>query len=114
MTQSQILEINDASFTETVITSAVPVLVDFTAAWCPPCRALTPHLEGVAKSFAGRLKVVKCDTDENPELAARFDIRGLPTLLLFKGGKVAGQIVGAVPRARIEALVQGAISSAAA
>jgi thioredoxin 1 len=79
--------------------------VDFTAAWCAPCRVIVPHLEAVAARYEGRLRVAKCDADENPALAARYEVRGLPTLLLFKGGEVVGQLVGAVPRPRIEALV---------
>jgi thioredoxin 1 len=89
----------------------VPVLVDFTAVWCPPCKAIAPHVEALARRFAGRLRVGTCDSDSNPELAARFDVRALPTLLLFQGGDVVGQIVGAVPRARIEAMVERVLTA---
>jgi thioredoxin 1 len=110
---SQSIEINDHNFNETTLTSPVPVLVDFTAVWCPPCRAIAPHVDAMAGKYAGRLRVGKCDADANPELAARFDVRSLPTLLVFKDGAVVGQIVGAVPRARIEALVERALGAEA-
>jgi thioredoxin 1 len=109
-----LLEVDDASFEDTTLRSPIPVLVDFTAVWCAPCRVITPHLEAVAAKYAGRLKVAKCDADENPVLAARYGVRGLPTLLLFKDGQVVGQLVGAVPRARIEGLVDGAVAVVAA
>jgi thioredoxin 1 len=105
MSGKQLVEINDNNFTDIVATSDVPVLVDFTAAWCAPCRAIAPHVDAVATKYGDRLRVGTCDVDGNQELAARFDVRSMPTLLMFKGGKVTGQIVGAVPRARIEALV---------
>jgi thioredoxin 1 len=113
MATANLLEIREDNFAETVTTSPLPVLVDFTAVWCPPCRAIAPHVEAIAQAYAGRLRVGKCDTDTNPELAARFDVRGLPTLLLFRGDQVIGQIVGAVPRARIESLVEAALARAA-
>jgi thioredoxin 1 len=105
---SQVIEVNDHNVDAT-LASPLPVLVDFTAVWCPPCRVIAPHVEAVAAKYDGRLVVGKCDTDGNPELTARFDVRSMPTLLLFKGGQVVGQIVGAVPRARIEALVERAL-----
>src|SRR5213595_397398 len=106
---SKLIEINDHNFAESVLASPVPVLVDFTAVWCAPCRTLAPHVAAVAEKYAGRLRVGSCDSDGNPELSARLDVRSLPTLLLFKDGQVVGQIVGAVPRARIEALVERAL-----
>jgi thioredoxin 1 len=105
---SQIIEFNDNN-ADATLTSSVPVLVDFTAVWCPPCRVIAPHVEAIAAKYDGRLLVGKCDTDGNPELTARFDVRSMPTLLLFKDGQVVGQIVGAVPRARIEAMVDKAL-----
>jgi thioredoxin 1 len=103
---SPVLDLTTPRFDEEVTRSPVPVLVDFTAAWCAPCRTISPHVDAIAESYAGRVRVGKCDMDENPELAARFDVRSIPTLLMFKNGEVVGQIVGAVPRAKIEALVQ--------
>src|SRR4051812_24048383 len=110
---SQLLDVNDSSFSPDVLASPVPVLVDFAAVWCAPCRAIAPHLAAVAEKYAGRLKVVRCDADENTGTAARYGVRGLPTLLLFSGGQVAGQIVGAVPRSRIESLVERAVAPVA-
>ena len=110
-TEKMVVEIDDDNFTDLVATSDVPVLVDFTAAWCAPCRTIAPHVEAVATKYGERIRVGKCDVDDNHELVARFDVRSMPTLLMFKGGKVTGQIVGAVPRARIEALVDASLSS---
>lgn len=101
-----IIEITDRHFESDVAQSPLPVLVDFNAVWCAPCRVISPHVDAIAAEYAGRVRVGKCDADANQELAARFDVRSLPTLLMFKNGEVVGQIVGAVPRARIEALVQ--------
>jgi thioredoxin 1 len=106
---SAVIEINDHNFADTTLSSPVPVLVDFTAVWCPPCRTIAPHVDAVASKYGNRLRVGKVDADGNPDIVARFDVRSLPTLLLFQGGQVVGQIVGAVPRARIESLVDRAL-----
>lgn len=105
MSNPNVFEIHDANFEAEALRSPLPVLIDFTAAWCPPCRAIAPHIDAIAGAYAGRLRVGKCDVDSSPELAARLDVRSMPTLMLFKDGKVVGQIVGAVPRTKIEALV---------
>ena len=107
---ANLLEITDANFEKEVLQSPLPVLVDFTAAWCPPCRAIAPHVAAIADAQAGSLKVGTCDVDGNNELVAKLDIRSMPTLMVFKAGQVVGQIVGAVPRARIDALVGRAVS----
>ena len=104
-----VLEITEDNFDETTLGSPVPVLVDFTAAWCPPCKAIAPHVEEVARRYEGRARVGKCDADTQAALAARYGVRGLPTLLLFRDGRVVGQITGAVSRARIEALIEHAL-----
>src|SRR5262245_36555848 len=110
MRSDEVLEITDANFDTLALASPLPVLIDFTAARCPPCRAIAPHVAAIARDYAGRLTVAKCDTDSNVELAIRLDVRAMPTLLLFKGGQVVGQIVGACPRAKIEALVARALA----
>jgi thioredoxin 1 len=109
MSSSNLLEIHDANFEAEALRSPVPMLIDFTAAWCPPCRAIAPHVDAIAVDYAGRLRVGKCDVDSNPELAARLDVRSMPTLLVFKNGRVVGQLVGAVPRAKIVSLIDRAL-----
>ena len=94
--------INDASFEKEVLQSEQPVLVDFWAAWCGPCRALAPLVDEVATEYQGKLKVMKMDVDANNQTPARYGIRGIPALLLFKDGKLAEQIVGFVPKETIE------------
>jgi thioredoxin len=105
----ELLEITDTNFDALAVNAPLPVLIDFTAAWCAPCRAIAPHIAAIARDYGGRLTVATCDVDSNAELAARLDVRAMPTLLLLKAGQVIGQIVGAVPRAKIEALVGRAL-----
>ena len=109
MANEHVIEITDGNFTEQALKSPVPVLIDFTAVWCAPCRMIAPHVEAIASDYAGRLRVGKCDVDENAALAANLDVRAMPTLMVFKNGEVVGQIVGAAPRAKIEALVTKAL-----
>src|SRR6478752_48318 len=109
MHADSLLEITDKNFDALALQGPLPVLVDFSAVRCPPCRAIAPHVAAIARDYAGRLTVATCDTDANVALAARLDVRAIPTLLLFKAGQVVGQIVGAVPKAKIEALVARAI-----
>lgn len=98
-------EVTDQNFEEEVLKSNIPVLVDFWAPWCGPCRLVSPVVEEIAKDFQGKLKVVKLNTDDNPQTAVNYHISGIPSLLLFKEGQVADQIVGAVPKARLAAMV---------
>lgn len=109
MHSNDLLEITDANF-DALAQAPLPVLIDFTAAWCAPCRAIAPHVAAIAREYAGRLTVGTCDTDCNAELAARLDVRAMPTLMLFKAGQVVGQIVGAVPRTKIDALLARALA----
>ncbi len=98
---ANITEITDATFDSEVLASDVPVLVDFWAPWCGPCRAIAPLLEELAAEYEGRAKIVKINVDDNTASAAKFGIRSIPNLILFKGGQVAEQIVGAVPKTRL-------------
>ena len=102
MAVQSIVELSDANFDQEVLKSEQPVLVDFWAAWCGPCKALAPTVDEVATQYAGKLKVAKMDVDRNQATPMRYGIRGIPALLLFKGGKVADQIVGYVPKETIE------------
>lgn len=104
--------VSDANFQVDVIEASKtqPVMVDFWAEWCAPCRALSPTVDEIARENAGKLKVVKLNVDENINAAGKFNIRGIPTLLVFKGGQVAEQIVGAVPKEQIVKVIQRHIS----
>lgn len=100
--------VSDATFQAEVIDASKtrPVMVDFWADWCRPCHALSPTVDEIAREHASKLKVVKMNVDENINSPGKFNIRGIPTLLLFKGGQVAEQIVGAVPKEQIEKILQ--------
>jgi thioredoxin 1 len=102
MSNEFVFEVNDADFDKEVLQSATPVLVDFWAAWCGPCRALAPVVDEIAKQYNGKLRVAKMDVDHNAVTPGKYGIRGIPALLLFKGGKVADQIVGFVPKDTID------------
>jgi thioredoxin 1 len=106
MAAAGVLEVSDATFEQEVLRSEQPVLVDFWAVWCGPCRAIAPVVDALATTYAGKLKVAKVNVDENGATPSRFGIRGIPTLLLFKDGKVADQIVGYVSQDVIEQKVQ--------
>jgi thioredoxin 1 len=92
--------VSDKTFDEEVLKSAEPVLVDFFAEWCGPCKAMAPALEQVAAELKGKVKVVKLDVDQSPAVTTKYGIRAMPTLMVFKGGKVAGQHVGALVQKR--------------
>jgi thioredoxin 1 len=94
---TKILDVTDATFEADVLKSDVPVLVDFWAEWCAPCRRLAPVMKELADEYGQKLRVVKVDTDANPKTAARMQVRAMPTLLVLKGGNVVGQLVGAAP-----------------
>ena len=101
--------LTDSNFKQEVLSSAPPVLVDFWAEWCAPCRALAPVVEKIAEANAGRLKVGTLNVDENPETAQQYGIQGIPTLLLFKGGEVVHQMVGFQSQGNIQRSVDEAL-----
>jgi thioredoxin 1 len=98
-------QISESTFHEQVLHSALPVLVDYSAEWCGPCKMMAPALEESAERYAGRLDVAKIDVDENAALAARYHVRGIPTLMLFKGGEVVASKVGAMSKAQLAAFI---------
>ena len=98
---SKPIEVTDETFAQEVLQADIPVLIDFWAAWCGPCRMIAPIVEELSGEYEGRAKVCKVDVDTAQQTAAEFGIRSIPTLLIFKGGKVADQLIGAVPKPQI-------------
>jgi thioredoxin 1 len=109
-----IVTLTGENWNKEVLESAEPVLVDFWASWCAPCRALAPAIDELSKSLSGRLKVGKLNVDEHPELGERYGVRSIPTLLVFRGGAVAEQRVGLVGKPELEKWVSGYLTPAAA
>ena len=106
---SPIRQVTDASFEPEVLKSEVPVLVDYWAEWCGPCKSIAPMLEDVAKEYGGRLKIAKINVDENQGVPAKFGIRGIPTLMLFKNGNVEATRVGALSKSQLTAFLDSNI-----
>ena len=107
--EKDLVHVNDKNFSEEVLKAALPVLVDFWATWCGPCRSISPMVEALAKEFSGRVKVAKLNVDENPATPGQYGVRGIATLILFKEGKILDQMVGAVPKARLVAMIEKAL-----
>lgn len=101
-----VVEVNDSNFENTVLGSDKPFLVDFWAVWCGPCKAIAPHVEALAGELSAELGVGKLNIDDSPQAAAKFGVRSIPTLILFKDGRPVDQIVGAVPKGKIEEMVR--------
>jgi thioredoxin 1 len=109
---ASVQQVGDDSFEREVLQSPTPVLIDFWAPWCAPCRAIAPVVEEIAKDYAGKLKVVKMNVDDNPGTPSRYGVRGIPNLIIFKGGQVKEQIVGAVPKAQLVKAISKVIDGA--
>ncbi len=107
--ESDLVHVDDKSFASEVLNANLPVLVDFWATWCGPCRSIGPIVEELAKEFVGKIKVTKLNVDESPATPSQYGVRGIPSLILFKDGKIFDQIVGAVPKARLKAMLEKAL-----
>jgi len=110
MAGKNIMEVSDSNFEQEVLQSDLPVLVDFWAPWCGPCRAIAPLVDELSGDYAGKLKVAKCNVDENPKTPSRYGIRAIPTLIIFKGGNMSEQITGAVAKSQISAAIDKAVA----
>jgi thioredoxin 1 len=110
MASNDLVILQDSTFEQEVLKSDIPVLVDFWAVWCGPCKAIAPTVEELAKQYKGKVKVAKMDVDEHQQIPQQYGIRSIPTLLLFKGGRVVDTIVGAVPRSKLEESMKKALS----
>ena len=110
MASDAIIELSDSTFESEVVNSDVPVLVDFWAPWCGPCRAIAPIVEEISASYEGKIKVGKLNVDDNQSTTMKFGIRSIPTIMVFKGGEAVEQIIGAVPKGEIEKAVEKSLA----
>ena len=109
MASDKVLTFTDANFDAEVLQSPVPVLVDFWATWCAPCKAIAPTIDALAEEFDGKIKVGKVNVDDNQATPGKYGVRGIPTILVIKGGQVVDQVVGAVPKSQLETLINKAL-----
>lgn len=109
MASDKVVQLTDSAFEAEVLKSSVPVLVDFWASWCAPCKAISPVVDALADEYAGKVKVCKVNVDDNPATPGQYGVRGIPTLILFKDGQIVDQVVGAVPKNQLEGLIKKAL-----
>lgn len=109
MASENVHTFTDDNFEKEVLQSDIPVLVDFWATWCAPCKAIAPLIDSVAAEYEGRVKVGKVNVDDNPATPGKYGVRGIPTVILLKDGKVLDQVVGAIPKSQLEALIKKAL-----
>lgn len=109
MASDKVVQLSDDTFENDVLKSSTPVLVDFWASWCAPCKAISPVVDGLADEYDGQVKIGKLNVDENPATPGQYGVRGIPTLILFKDGKVVDQVVGAVPKNQLQSLIKKAL-----
>jgi len=109
MSNDSIVHVTDASFAQDVLSADIPVLVDFWAAWCGPCKMIAPILDDLAEQYAGKIKIAKIDVDANKEIPGKFNIRGIPTLLIFKNGQVESTKVGALSKTQLVEFINGSL-----
>lgn len=109
MASEKVFTLDDNNFETEVINSSLPVLVDFWATWCAPCKAIAPTIDALAAEYEGKVKIGKVNVDDSQSTPAKYGVRGIPTIILFKDGKVVDQVVGAVPKSQLEALIKKAV-----
>ena len=109
MASENVRTFTDDNFEKEVLQSDIPMLVDFWATWCAPCKAIAPLIDAVATEYEGRVKVGKVNVDDNPATPGKYGVRGIPTVILLKDGKVLDQVVGAIPKSQLEALIKKAL-----
>ena len=110
MANDKVLHVTDSNFDSEVLKSDKPVMIDFWAPWCGPCKAIAPSIDELANEYDGKVKFVKVNVDDNPQTAARYGVRGIPNLLIIKGGQVKDQIVGAVPKGHLVRALDAALA----